>query len=300
MAQETGLQVKIETFDSIKERFIKLTSEETFLKEASFALQHIQKNPYLAKVDRQSLIVSVLNISQVGLTLNPILKFAYLVPRKGQCVLEISYAGLVKVATDTGSVKNIYAHCIYGNDVFEQKLGTSPEIIHQPKLGNRGSMIGVYAVAVLHDGSKQVEVIDIDEINGIRDTSESWKAYIAKKIDTCIWNDYPDEMARKTVIKRICKYLPKTDRWEQLAKAIEIDNRDYEISYAQAGLIESLLLSATIPEERKQWIEKTMNLLSADDATKLIAELKEKQVDRINAGLGYNQTEIKEKLKEVK
>jgi recombination protein RecT len=296
------LVLKTDSFTPIRDKFISIVDEATFQKESSFAIQHLMKNSYLAGADKNSILMAVLNIAQIGLTLNPALKLAYLVPRRVggnlECVLEPSYQGLVKLATDTGSVRNIYAHLIHEKDTFSQTLGTSPEIIHSPKLGNRGNVIGVYAVAILQDGSKQIEVMDVSEIDEIKETSESWKSFKAGKSKSCIWNDYFDEMARKTIIKRICKYLPKTEMWDKLGKAIEMDNEDYAISYAQANLLDSLIQYATIPEERKEMIEKTMNLMSRDEATKLIEELKEKQVDAINGGVGYNQTQIKEKLKE--
>lgn len=299
----TKFVLKPDSFLPIQDKFTSLVDKAVFDKECSFAIQHLMKNPYLAGADRNSILMSVLNIAQIGLTLNPALKLAYLVPRRVngnlECVLEPSYQGLVKLATDTGSVKNLYAHCIYDADTFSHTLGTSPEIIHSPKLGNRGKFIGVYAVAILQDGSKQIEVMDVTEIDDIKETSESFRSFKAGKSKSCIWNDYFDEMSRKTVIKRICKYLPKTEMWDKLSKAIEIDNEDYSISYAQANLLDGLLQYATIADERKERIERTMNLLSRDEAAKLIEELKEKQVDPINSGHPYNQTEIKNKVGQI-
>lgn len=296
--------LKPDSFAPIQDKFINLVDKVTFDKECSFAIQHLMKNSYLASADKNSILMAVLNVAQIGLTLNPALKLAYLVPRRVngnlECILEPSYQGLVKLATDTGSVRNIYAHLIHEKDTFSQTLGTSPEIIHSPKLGDRGKVIGVYAVAILQDGSKQIEVMDVSEIDEIKETSESWKSFKAGKSKSCIWNDYFDEMARKTIIKRICKYLPKTDMWDKLGKAIEMDNEDYAISYAQANLLDGLIQYATIPEERKEMIEKTMNLLSRDEATKLIEELKEKQVNPIHAGNNYSQTEIKNQIGEIK
>ena len=52
-----------------------------------------------------------------------------------------------------------------------------------------------------------------------------------------------------------------------------------------------------MPEERKELIDKNLNTMSRSDATTLITELKENQVDAINGGMGYSQTQISEKLK---
>lgn len=290
----------IKLFEPIKERFIKLANEETFIKEASFAMQALSKNSYLSSMDKNSIIESVLNICQVGLTLNPISKFAYLIPRNGKCCLDVSYIGLVKLITDTGSVKNVYAHIIRDGDLFEQTLGTHPEINHKPKLGNKGEIIGAYAVAILKDGTKQVEVMDINEVNEIRDKSEAYKAYKAGKTKSCIWVDYPGEMDRKTVVKRICKYLPKSEKWEKIDQAIELDNQDFKASYMQLDRIDGLLRTSTISEEKKEFISRIMNTYSSEDANLVIQELQDKQIDLIDAGEMVNQTQIKDKLKFVK
>lgn len=295
-------QLTRSTFESIKKPFIALLDEETFNKECSFALQHLTKNAYLQKATPQSLLTSVLNIAQVGLTLNPVQKLAYLVPRfiNGQieCCLEPSYQGLVKLLTDSGSANNVYAHLVYENDHFEQILGTSNEIIHKPKLGSRGNVVGVYAVAVLANGSKQVEVMDVSEVNEIRDSSESYKAFKSGKAKTAIWETWYDEMARKTVIKRLVKYLPKSN-YDKIAKAIDLTNDDFQASFNQLEMIDSLLRSSSIAEERKEFIERNMGTYNIEQASSCIEMLKNNQVDAINAGHGYNQTMIKEKLKEV-
>lgn len=295
-------KLSLKTFDSIKPRFIELVNEETFLKECSFAMQHLNKNSYLASADKNSIIQSVLNIAQVGLTLNPVSKLAYLVPRRqGQsvvCCLEPSYQGLVKLLTDTGSVSSVYAYIINENDVFEQTLGTSPEIIHKPKLKDRGEITGVYAVAILNDGRKQIEVMNKEEIDEIRGMSESYKAFENKKTKSCVWVDFYEEMSRKTVIKRLCKYLPKTDKWDKISTAIDLDNQDYKITSGQSVMIQQLMESSNWTEDKKEFILSTLDEMSFKEASDCISDLKENQRDRINSGDNYSQTDISKKLKE--
>lgn len=288
-------------FEPIKAKFIKFMSEELFLKEASFAAQHLNKNSYLAGSTPDSILQSVLNVAQIGISLNPALKLAYLVPRRVNneivCCLEPSYQGLCKLATDTGSVKNIYAHLIYENDEFQQILGTENSIIHKPKLGNRGDIIGVYAVAVLSDNRTQVEVMDKLAIFEIRDLSESYKAFKNGKTKSCIWEDNFDEMSRKTVIKRLCKYLPKTEYWEKLEQAIELTNEDFKIDYWQGDKIEQLMRTSAIDNEEKEWIMRSLNTYTKTAANNLILRLENSQVNPIQAGEPYNQTKIKETLR---
>ena len=86
--------------------------------ECNYAIQQIYKNDFTTKVavgNPVSVQNAVRNIAAIGLTLNPALKYAYLVPRDGQICLDVSYMGLMHLAQDTGSV--VWAQC---------------KIVHQP------------------------------------------------------------------------------------------------------------------------------------------------------------------------
>jgi recombination protein RecT len=270
------------TFEPIEKRFIELADKNTFDKECSFAMQLFNKNKYLNSATTESKLIAVLNVANIGLTLNPALKHAYLVPRSRnvdgkfivEACLEPSYQGLVKLITDTGSAISVYAHIVYKGDEFQEVLGTSIDIIHKPKRTSTEIEL-VYAVAILHNGSKQVDVMPLSEINEIRAMSESYKAWEKNKSLPCVWNTHFGEMARKTVIRRLTKYLPKTNQWEKVAKAIELDNSDYKASSVQVSIIEGLLITAAITEEEKQRIDRELNDLSSHEAVKLINYLKE-------------------------
>lgn len=196
----------------VKDKMLKLIDEETYIREVSFAMQAINQSEYLQKCSKESLQKAVYNTATTGLSLNPVLKFASLVPRyiNGgyQCVLEPQYQGLVKLVTDTGSVQNVYAYNVMQGDEFDVVYGTSTEIVHRPKFASK-DITHTYAVAILPNGTKQFEVMTKEELDHIRGMSESYKAYDAKKIKTCIWVQHEGEMCKKTLIKRLVKYLPK-------------------------------------------------------------------------------------------
>ena len=287
---------------TIQQRFVEMTDQETFTKECSFAMQHFNKNDYLAKSTIPSKLEAVMNMAMIGLTLNPVLKLAYLVPRrKGSdvvCHLEPSYQGLVKLITDTGSAKNVYAHLVYEGDEFQESLGTEVNLIHTPKRKTTNIVLA-YAVAVLQDGSKQVDVMPLDELNEIRGMSESYKAWEKNNNIPCIWNTHHGEMCRKTVIKRLCKYLPKTDHWEKISTAIDLTDKDFKISVGQMSLIESLLMNANMLDSDKAAIDCDLSEMSYANAQKTIAYLKENQVDPITHGGGnYSKTDVVDKINE--
>jgi recombination protein RecT len=220
----------VELFAPAREHFARLANEENFIKEAAFAMQIFEGNDYLAGSTPESKIQALMNLADSGLTLNPTMKLAYLIPRrkagKTVCVLEPSYMGLVKLLTDTGSVRSIECHPVYKGDECEIDMASDRKVLrHTPYMMRglpKGDMVAVYSLATLADGSKHFEIMSKQEIDGIKGRSESVKAGRSSP-----WDTDPEEMARKTVLKRHTKHLPKSSRFEKLAKAIEMDNEDY-------------------------------------------------------------------------
>ncbi len=241
------------TFENVK------NSKVDFKKEGAFALQILKGNSYLYKIaseNPESLADSVVNLALTGLTLNPALSLAYLVPRGGKVCLVPSYMGLCKILTDAGSVKSIYAYVRYEKDEFEMLLGTNPDIIHKPALSDKGEAVGVYACAVLADGSKQFEYIDKKEMDKIMSKSEAVKA---SKYSS--WTDWWGEMARAKVIRRLYKYLPKTEAAEALTKAIELTN---DIDFKA----EKLKFEQQEKEERTKRLNAVFDATARPDAPK--------------------------------
>lgn len=290
--------------ESKKNALIKMIGEDTLTKEMSFALQAVNANSYLAKATHESVGKCIWNIALTGLTLNPVHQFAYITPRSknGQveAILTPSYKGLVKLITDTGSVKSIYAHPVYKGDEFNVSLGTEQNITHNPAFSSK-ELTHVYAVALLRDGSKQIEVMSAEEINEIRECSDSYKAFKNGKAKSSIWNDYYGEMARKTVVKRITKYLPKTDQWNNVQEAIEIDNEDYAASDNQLDYIDRLIETSVYDETQIEHLRKRLAFgISHGDAKKMIDDLRLNQREPIASGDNYSQRQISDKIaKEV-
>lgn len=260
-----------EIFKPIKEDWISQSNlnEATFIKECSFAVQHIQKTPLLEKCSQSSIIKSVLNLAQIGLTLNPVSKEAYLIPRYNkdlksfECVLDPSYMGLMKLLTDSGAIKKIESQIIWEGDEVEANMSGDRKIEkHVPYFlmaNEKGNMRGVYSLAMLHDNSYHCEIMSAADVDEIMKRSESYKAYENKKIKTCIWITDKGEMSRKTVIKRHYKYLPKSGNLEKLERAIELDNIangfDEPIDIGMVHLIEGLIHNSILADEEKEKLE---------------------------------------------
>ncbi len=267
-------------------------TEADFLREVSFAVQHLNKSPYLQKAEPTSILKAVMNLAQVGLTLNPISKFAALVPRYNsstkqvECVLEPMYQGLAKLLTDSGSVKSIKCYVVYEGDDFLFDYSEPDAIVkHKPyfTIGKeKGKTMCVYSKATLADGSIHCEIMAFADVCDVRDRSESYKAYKDGKTKSCIWVSDESEMCRKTVIKRHYKYLPKTEKSERLEKAIDLDNQingfEEAVDFGMVTWIENMIHQAKLEDGKKEsYLKRMMNLQSKSEAHKMIEELSDYQ-----------------------
>lgn len=207
-----------------KARFID-TAERSGLDwkaESMFAYQLCANNDYLAKVatgNPWSLTMAMVNVSAIGITLNPARQLAYLVPRDGRVILDVSYRGLIQVAADEGAILWAKAEVVRENDHFDYRgPAQAPEHRFNPFDTDRGEIVGAYCLAQLPSGAMLVEAMPIDEIWKVRDRS---MAFVKKHKGP--WVDFPEEMIKKTVIKRASKTWPHTNR---LATAIDYLNRE--------------------------------------------------------------------------
>jgi phage RecT family recombinase len=180
-----------------------------FVEEASFAMQILTDNDYLASVavgNPDSLKRAVINVAAIGLSLNPYKREAYLLPRKKKVCLDISYVGYVKLAILSGGIISAVAELVRAKDFFEWK-GIDVKPTHQfTPFDDRGRVIGGYVQAMTPDYRYIMTHLSIDEIEKIRNRSESWKAGGKSP-----WTTDPDEMAKKTLIRNGRKSWPVVD-----------------------------------------------------------------------------------------
>lgn len=169
----------------------------------------VTQNPDLGLCTPQSFAGAMLTAAQLGLEPNTPLGQAYLIPynngRTGtkECQFQIGYRGLIELAHRSGDLQSIEAHIVYENDEFEYELGLDPVLKHKPAMENRGKIEWVYAVYKLKSGGFGFEVMSVEDINKHRD-----KYSQAARRGFSPWNDNWEEMAKKTVIKRVLKYAP--------------------------------------------------------------------------------------------
>lgn len=190
-----------------------LTSDSiVWEKESQFAIQALQGNDYLNKAavgNPAAMQNAIINVAAVGISLNPALKHAYLVPRspgKGKppmVFLDISYQGLLHIAMTSGSIEWGQAKIVYANDQYENSGIDKAPLHKQNTFGDKGAIVGAYCTVKTAGGDYLTEEMDLESLQKTANTS---------KASNGPWKMWWSEMARKTVVKRASKYWPKADR----------------------------------------------------------------------------------------
>lgn len=176
------------------------------------AFTAVNKNPLLLESDRASLMGALLGCAQLGLEPSGPTGQAYLVPfkEKGQVrtQLIIGYQGLVDLAYRSGRVMSLSAHVIREGDFFDWELGSNARITHRPQLvGDRGPIVGAYAVAVLAGGGQVFDVLNLDQIQARRSRSKAG--------DKGPWSTDYEAMCRKSAVRQLFKWLPSSAENQQ-------------------------------------------------------------------------------------
>lgn len=182
-----------------------------------------RKTPALLNCNPESFLGAVLQCAQLGLEPGGALGHCYLLPfgngkakdGRPNAQLIIGYRGMIDLARRSGQIVSICAYTVHEKDHFEWRLGLDPDIQHVPSPeADRGKMTYVYAVAKLKGGGVQFEVMSRAEVEKVRKQSKAGSSGP--------WVTHFDEMAKKTVIRRLFKYLPVSI---EAARAVDIDER---------------------------------------------------------------------------
>lgn len=198
----------------------KTLSIDRLLKVAQIAAT---TTPALAECDVPSLVGAIGQCAQMGLEPNTVLGHAYLVPfnvkRKDTQGRErwvksvqvvIGYKGLIDLARRSGQIVSIAAHEVCEADHFELVYGLDEKLNHTPAMGDRGNVVGFYAVAKLQGGGHAFEFMSLHQVREIMKATQSKGGYGP-------WKDHFIEMGRKTVIRRLAKYLPLSVEFQTAA-----------------------------------------------------------------------------------
>lgn len=179
-------------------------------------LTAITRTPKLAQCDQASFFKSCMDLTALGLEADG--RRAHLIPYGTTCTLVIDYKGLVELAMRSGALSNIHADVVRENDVFEYDRGELKA--HKIDFRKpRGEVFAVYAIARFKDGGEKCEVMGKDEVELIRKRSPGGKSGA--------WVSDWTEMAKKTVFRRLSKWLPLSPEFRD---ALEIEDAQTPIS----------------------------------------------------------------------
>lgn len=196
------------------------------------AITAASRAPQLLRCTPESFALAVIQASQLGLEAGSPLGEAYLVPYGSECTLIVGYRGLIALARRSGEIESIEAHVVHARDRFELSFGLDAKLSHTPHMpvpptdldekgiarwseeANPGPLVAVYAIARLKGGAVQYEVMTRADVEKIRAKSKAGS--------TGPWKDHYEEMARKTVVRRLAKYLPMSI---EMAQALDLEDR---------------------------------------------------------------------------
>lgn len=166
-----------------------------------FALLDLQQNEKLRACDPGSIYLGLLACAQTGLEPGALRGESYLVPFAKKAQFIAGYKGLIKMARRSREVQTVGAEVVRERDRFELSLGSEPRILHVPAIGDRGLVIGAYSIAKLTHGGREMEWMDVADLDKIRKIAE-------QRGKSPAWASWESEMQRKSVIRRLCKRLP--------------------------------------------------------------------------------------------
>lgn len=175
----------------------------------------LRRVPALMQCHTASLVSCIFQAAQLGLEVDNGLGHAYLIPFGKECTLIIGYKGMIDLARRSGQVSTIKAVAVHDGDQFEHEEGLDPKLVHKPKANNHKSPIThVYAVCKLRDGTSQFEVMSLEQVKEIQASSRSGKSGP--------WIKNFEEMAKKTVIRRLFKMMPVSI---EIQRAVAVDEQ---------------------------------------------------------------------------
>ncbi len=229
-SEKKTMQTYIKSMEGeIKKALPSVITPERFTR---MVLSAISVNPKLAQCTPSSFLGAMMSAAQLGLEPNTPLGQAYLIPYKNRGVDEVQfqlgYKGLIDLAYRSGEVELVQAHIVYENDEFTLEYGLEPKLVHKPADRDRGEPIKVYAMFKTKSGGYGFDVMSMDEVR--RHAERYSQAY---KSGFSPWKSNFEEMAKKTVLKRVLKYAPlKSDFVRAVVQDESIKNEISEDMYS--------------------------------------------------------------------
>ena len=184
------------------------------------------RSPKLLECDPSTILTAMVTCAELHL-LPGTLGSVYLVPffdgkaKVMKCQTIIGYRGLIELARRSGQIQTIQCECVREGDEFQYEYGLQMIFRHKPKAHYDAPITHVWALATFVGGGHQLVVLSRDEIDKIRSQS--------KNSDSGPWVQHFPEMAKKTAVRRLAKYLPLTIEAEEAIAKDDAASFDFEV-----------------------------------------------------------------------
>lgn len=191
------------------------------------SLTLLRQNPKLAECEPLSFLGSLMTCAQLGLRPGiGALGEAWVLPmwngrdKRFDATFIIGYPGMLMLANRSGEIDHVTANAVKAKDHFHADFATGT-IEHPVTFGDRGETIGYYATFTRKGSDRPAasEFMSLEEMQAHRD-----KFAMAKKKDGTVvgpWASDFDAMARKTMIRQLFKWMPRTT---EIQNALVADN----------------------------------------------------------------------------
>lgn len=224
----------------------------------------VTKNPRLLECTDVSLVACFVMCSELGLEPNTPLGYAHIIPYNNwnrtlrqkimEATVQIGYQGLMELVRRSGPNRYVYPEIIHERDEFSVSLGLHRDLKHVPAQGDRGPVVGYYAVLEMEGAPPAFSHMTCEQVRAHAERySPSYYKYRENKNDPLeidpsgLYHRDPDAYGLKTVIKRVCKYAPKSIEDNSLARAISLDEARGRVTIDKQGAVD---VNFEVPEEQ--------------------------------------------------
>jgi recombination protein RecT len=216
-------------------------------------LNSFSRTPSLLNCTAMSVKKALLNCAAMRLWPDTPQQHAHMIPYKTDCTLIVGYRGLLELMWRSGKLRDIYCESVHEADIFDVKLGTEKRLHHVPDFGENvdrsddSKIRCVYCVSVNEFGEKGFTIMTRSEIEKVRGASRGSKS------DFSPWQNWWEQMALKTVLRRRAKWLPMS---EEFRKAEEVENEFSDLKKADYTVRESHALPADLLKQNGKAAEE--------------------------------------------
>ena len=220
----------------------------------------MNEKPELAKVNKAELIQGLCKAAFMGLDFMN--KECYLIPYGNSVQFQTDYKGDQKFVKRYAMrpVLDIFAKVVREGDHFEEAIVENHPVINfRPSPFSNNEIVGAFAIVLYKDGGMQYETMSKEDIQNVRNN-------YSKAANSKAWKYSFDEMAKKTVLRRLCKHI----------------ETDFESVEAQQAWLEGAGMEFDDNTSRSRDMEGVVDAFSSEEVEEItITEIPDDSVENM-------------------